>query len=372
MSAGLHIGVYPPLEFRLPGAGGAQPAFPFNCPGLALTHLGRGAVWLALCALGLGPRRRLAMPAYHCGSEVEAARLAGVEIDFYRVDARLQADEEDLRRAAAGADATYLISCFGFPPPEPPPGSPAIEDVAHALFSCDRDGRPLGSRAAAAIFCPRKSLGVPDGGAVLVAGQGVAALARRPPARPMLRSTLALAAARAALARPRAVRAAAAALIARASRADAAAQAGELTETVIGEWDLRVDDLEVAAGRPARLTAALAPRADATEVRERRRANYRWLAAELGERCFEPFRELPDGTAPLYLPVLASDRARAISRMLGRGVRPLEVWPVAHPLLDGRFADLRPLRERLLALPVHQHLDPWHMEAVASAAWAAL
>jgi len=53
--------------------------------------------------------------AYHCGSEVEAAHLAGIELDFYRVDAALRVDEEDLARAARGADAAYLISHFGFP-----------------------------------------------------------------------------------------------------------------------------------------------------------------------------------------------------------------------------------------------------------------
>src|SRR5256886_6943233 len=52
----------------------------------------RGAVWLALKALGLGPGSRLAMPAYHCGSEVEAARLAGVEVVFYRVLPTLRAE----------------------------------------------------------------------------------------------------------------------------------------------------------------------------------------------------------------------------------------------------------------------------------------
>ena len=44
-----------------------------------------------------------------------------------------------------------------------------------------------------------------------------------------------------------------------------------------------------------------------------------------------------------------------------------------HPLLDrARFAELDPARRELLALPVHQHLEPWHMERVLTAAKAAL
>ena len=373
MTAPLHVGVYPTLSPLALLTRSRAPEFPFDRPGLALTHLGRGAVWLALRALGLGPGSRVAMPAYHCGSEVEAARLAGVEIDFYRVDAALNADLDDMARAGGRADAVYLISNFGFPMPEPPPGKPVIEDAAHGLFSADGDGRPLGSRHDAAIFCPRKSLGVPDGGALLLAGGPAAAADGRPGAGAMARSTLSLLAARAALARPRALRAGAAALIARTSRADAAARAGTLTDTVIGEWDLEVADLEAAAGRPSRITARALGRLDAETIRARRRANYRALASELGELCFEPFRVLPPHTTPLYMPVLTRDRAAAMARLLERGVRAVEIWPVAHPLLDRRrFGELEPLREGLLGLPVHQDLDPWHVDAVARAARSAL
>ncbi|MDQ4131767.1 MAG: hypothetical protein M3179_00845, partial [Actinomycetota bacterium] len=157
------VGVYPPLSAP---ARGTRAAFPFAEPGFVLTHLGRGAVWLALRAMGLGPGHRLAMPAYHCGSEVEAARLAGLEIVFYRVDRTLVVDRDDLARASAGCDATYVISHFGFPPVAAPPGGRLIEDVAHGLFSLGPDG-PLGATGETAIFCPRKSLGVPDGGGLL-------------------------------------------------------------------------------------------------------------------------------------------------------------------------------------------------------------
>ena len=41
---------------------GTRRSFPFDQPGLRLTHLGRGAVWLAFHALGLGAGSRVAMP----------------------------------------------------------------------------------------------------------------------------------------------------------------------------------------------------------------------------------------------------------------------------------------------------------------------
>jgi dTDP-4-amino-4,6-dideoxygalactose transaminase len=369
-----HIGVYAPLA---PGTLVRRPRrdwFPLDRPGLRLTHLGRGAVWLALEALGLGRGSRVAMPAYHCGSEVEAAHLAGVDVDFYRVDGQLRVDAEDLARAAEGADAVYLVSHFGFPMADAPPGARlVIEDAAHGLCSADPAGRPLGSRGHAAVFSPRKSLGIPDGGAVVVRDGSPRAVDRRPGRRAMVRATGGHAVGRAALSRLGPVRRAAAALIDRASRTDAAAREGELTATVIGEWGLDREDMENAAGWPARLTAWTLPRVDPADVRARRRRNYAALAAELAELAPEPFRSLPEGTAPLFFPALVGDRDRAISRLLDHGVRALEVWPVPHPILDrSRHAELDPIRDGLLALPVHQSLREEHVERVLEAARAVL
>ncbi len=366
------IPVYPPLE--LGGRpGGDGPGFPLDLPRLRLTHLGRGAVWLALRTLGVGNGSAIAMPAYHCGSEVEAARLAGARVLFYRVDAQLRADPEDLVRVGREADAVYLVSHFGFPMPAAPAlGVPVIEDAAHGLFSLDAAGRPLGSLGAAAIFCPRKSLGVPDGGAVLVDG-ALADVPGRPPRKRILRSAAALLAGRGALAGAPPVRAAASRMIARSSRGDAAARAGNVTETVIGEWDLEVGDMENAARLPARVTEWVARRADAGRIRARRRANYLCLRDELADHVPEAYRELPEGTCPLYLPIRAADRPAAVRGLIERGVRTLEIWPVPHPLLDrSRFTELEPARRELLALPTHQLLAPWHIDAVAHAAKAVL
>jgi perosamine synthetase len=366
------VPVYPPLE--LGGARAGDPGFPFDDRAMMLTHLGRGAVWLALRALGVGEGSRVAMPAYHCGSEVEAARLAGAEVAFYRVGGDLRVDQEDLARVARASDVTYLISAFGFPITAPPAGALVVEDAAHGLFSLDPDGRPLGARGAAAIFCPRKSLGVPDGGAVLVRDDGASRGPRgRPPRKRILRSAGALLAGRGALSPLAPVRAAATRIIARASRGDAAARAGTATETVIGEWDLDVADMENAAAKPAALTERVVRRVDATAIRDRRRAHYTRLRDELAEHVPDAFRELPAGTCPLYLPVRAVDRPAALRALLEGGVRALEIWPVPHPLLDrARFVELEPARRELLALPTHHLLAERHLDQVAAAAKRAL
>jgi dTDP-4-amino-4,6-dideoxygalactose transaminase len=360
------LSVYPPLE---PAALVTRRSrqFPFDTGGLTLTHLGRGAVWLALKALGLGPGSRLAMPAYHCGSEVEAARLAGVEVVFYRVLPTLQADENDLLRAAKETDATYLISYYGFPMPPLPPGVRVIEDAAHALYSYD-GGAAIGSRGDAAVFCPRKTLGVPDGGAVLVRDGKIEA-AGRPPWKRMARSVASQGMGWAAQSRAGVLRAPATKVFSKVSRTERAVAAGTLTETVIGEWSLDVADLEIAASKCSRVTEWAVHGTDGRRIRDQRRRNYRILLDAIPEVCLAPFRDLPDGVAPLYYPVRVPERDRTIAELQKRGVRALEIWPVPHPLLDrSAHSELDPLREELLALPVHQGLSEWHMEQVAAAA----
>lgn len=370
MSADVLMSVYPPLEplsliARLPRY------FPFDQPNLTLTHRGRGAVWLALRALGLGPGSRLAMPAYHCGSEVEAARLAGIDIEFYRVDPWLSVDEEDLARAAKRTDATYLISYYGFPMATPPAGTRIIEDVAHALFS-NMGNVPMGSYGDAAIFCPHKTLGVPDGGALLLRGNTARAIGR-PSWKPIARSIAAQGAGWAAQSRIAPLRMTAAAVVHKASKAEAAVESGILTETIIGQWDLDISDLEAAASKPSRMTEWAVRGADGDKIREKRRKNYAILLDTVPEVCPDRFHVLSPGVAPLYYPIQVSERDRTIAELQKRGVRAIEIWPVPHPMLDRqRFAELEPLRQQMLALPVHQGLSDWHMHKVANAAREAI
>lgn len=360
--------VYPPFEFPRRGAhrrtgdhrdssrdSGRVPDFPFSEASLTLTHLGRGAVWLALRALGL-EGRRIAMPAYHCGSEVEAARVAGLEVAFYRVNSDLSVDVDHMRAIAGGCDALYLISFFGFPMPTEAALAtdlPVIEDLAHGLFSLDAAGTPLGSQGAAAIFCPRKTLGVPDGGTLLMNVEG--RVDEQNDARLMARSIASLAVGRLAATSAALINRPASWALSKISRTERAAASGEMTERVIGEWNLTEADLQAAAAAPSPLTEWALARVHGDEIRRLRRANYQVMAEALGPLVPAGFRLLPEGTCPLYLPTRVDDRSDALGRLWSRGLRAMEVWPISHPLLDTEeFAELSDLRESLIALPVHQ------------------
>ena len=116
------------------------------------------------------------MPSLHCGVEVQAAIDAGLRVGFYRLVDELRVDEEDLeRKLRARPGVVFVIHYFGFGQPYieriaelcQRAGSILIEDCAHALFS-KHAGLTLGAFAPIAIFSLRKSLPIPDGGALKV------------------------------------------------------------------------------------------------------------------------------------------------------------------------------------------------------------
>ncbi len=362
-----------------------------------LAHLGRGALYLGCRVLASrcecpGPHS-VAVPSYHCGSEIETLYRAGFVLRFYRVRSDLTVDTDSFAEASRGACFRYVVSFFGFPPLVeglwPPAESDevgswlVVEDAAHALYSCYPDGTPVGSRSAVAIFSVRKSLGVPDGGALLVRGEegeGAgchfdACLPGTPPPGRRLRSVasqtlLALAA------HPGATGRVAAQMTSRLSRTERAALAGELEEAVYAfeggsGWELEEGSLRTAATRASLLTYMVLAGQFPSEAAAARRANYHRLLWEFGLGEFVPpgLDALPDGAVPLFLPVLTRDRRRAVASFYEAGIRVAEVWPVAHRLTDERFArELEGIRSSLLALPVHHELRAGALEKVGEKA----
>src|SRR3954465_698421 len=158
-------------------------AFPFAQPGLRYRYFARNAVWDAVQLLGLAGRRVL-IPAYHHGVELETLLAAGVEPVFFRVDGQMRADFEDARAKGEGAAALYVIHYAGFPQDMEAArqlacelGVPLIEDCALALLS--RDGeKPLGSFGDVSVFCLYKTIPVPNGGVLLARGAVAKGLGR--------------------------------------------------------------------------------------------------------------------------------------------------------------------------------------------------
>lgn len=120
------------------------------------TASGRAALYLLFRALDL---KRVYMPAYNCWVVLEAALLAGKEVEFFDVDyPRFGIRPDELARIRRRPGIVVATHQFGFPEDVPgmqeqlaETGHTIVEDCAGSMFSQFR-GETLGQRGMAAIY----------------------------------------------------------------------------------------------------------------------------------------------------------------------------------------------------------------------------
>jgi CelD/BcsL family acetyltransferase involved in cellulose biosynthesis len=345
----LGVGVWPPLP---PAAAARRPVarlpFPLAEPGCTLLAKGRHALYAGARALGLSGE--VLVPAYCHGSEVEALVRAGLEPRWYAGGPALEPDEDELEGLLGPhTRALHVTHYLGFPQDGgrwrrwcDERGLVLIEDGAQSWLAETPDG-PVGSFAHLAIVCLYKSVGVPDGAALLVeaepeagapAGSGAAVAARKAAAWVAGRSALA------------------GTLVSRRDR-----RPGE-DDLSLGEW----------RSGPSAATRVLLPRLARPEVAPARRAAYEALLEELGERVPRPFDSLPAGASPFAFPLETEEKDALLDRLAARGVNALDLWSQTppHPGADG-FPEVDRRRRTTVCLPSHQELGPEGVEHVLRA-----
>jgi perosamine synthetase len=345
--------------------------FPFDQPGLRYRYFARNAVWDAVQILGLGGKKVL-LPAYHHGVELETLLAAGVQPVFFRVDSQMRADFGDAKAKSDGAAALYVIHYAGFPQDMQAArqlanelGVPVIEDCALALLS--RDGeKPLGSFGDLSVFCLYKTIPVPNGGALLARGDYARKLDLLSPVRaPSIASTASHLIG--SMLSNLELRTGEAGRRARQAMRDAgrwAVRRANVERVSTGTQHFNVDDVDLGMSAASHLVLR---NQDTAGIVERRRRNYFLLYAMLRDVGPPVTGELKPGVCPLFYPMPVDDKAGAIARLLARGVETVDFWRVRHPAVPpGAFPDVDRLRERVLELPVHQDLSPADAEHVAS------
>jgi CelD/BcsL family acetyltransferase involved in cellulose biosynthesis len=155
---------------------------------------------------------------------------------------------------------------------------------------------------------------------------------------------------------------------------------GTLTDQPLGSFgDLGVLSLQpaglqaaVVAGIPGadpapygRWDGFLVARLAAGDPRARRRANYRTLLAELAGQVPEPFDRLPEGAAPLVLPVASEDPGGLLARLERHGIGGLDFRAGLRP--GPGFPNARRLAASAIGLPVHQELRRQHLDRIVAA-----
>ena len=135
--------------------------------------LARYALMDALRIVGVKPGSRILLPAYLCRDLLAPLHILGCHALWYQVAPDMTpADPPDIWPLS---DVVLAINYFGFPQNLKPfevyaarTGALVIEDNAHGYLSQDLTGRWLGCRTGLGIFSFRKTLRIPDGGALLV------------------------------------------------------------------------------------------------------------------------------------------------------------------------------------------------------------
>jgi dTDP-4-amino-4,6-dideoxygalactose transaminase len=331
-------------------------------------HFSRDALHALFRALAAPPGTPVWMPSFHCGMEVRAAADTGLVPRFYRVEADLSIDEEDLARALRrDPGPVLLIHYFGFPQPGierlaalcRERGVPLVEDASHAFLSSAGD-RPLGSFAPAATFSLYKTLGTADGGSLRIDESALARLTGRPfrvpPPDP---GPLVPWAELRHIERRR-----------RGHRGQSHAELAAIFARRAATAEARIFEGPWRYGRGlSRLSQALVKSLDPEAVRARRRSNYLGLASRLrAAPGFRPvFDGLPAGVCPLYLPVFVRHRTEILLRLQAAGVETFLFGLFHHPALDpGCFPEAGLLREEILCLPIHQDLGETDLDRMAA------
>jgi dTDP-4-amino-4,6-dideoxygalactose transaminase len=316
--------------------------------------------------MGLGPGDVVLAPAYHHGSEIEALFRVGVKVRYFDVTARLEPDAAELDRLVGpGVRVLFLIHYLGFPQDAgrwrdwcDDRGLWLFEDAAQAWLAA-RDGIPVGSHGDLAIFCMYKTIGVPDGAALIC---------RRPASPPTSRRRLgSLGLVRrhgAWLAQKNAL------------PATVLTELSELSLWIAGrESRSSKDEFELGdPNEPLSFGAErILPKAYHESIADRRRANYRYLFKRLSACVPAPFASLPDGASPFAFPIEADEPGRVVEALQLRGVNALLLWKHPHPSLAvANYPIARRLRETVIALPVHQELTSANLRQIADAVQEAL
>ena len=372
-----------PLDTALMTRGRRQARpFPLDQPRTLLTFSGSAAMYQAFRALGLPPGSTVLCPSYNCGHEIEPLLRQGLRVRCYRVGADLRSDPADIqRRVTPDVRAVLVTHFFGFAQRLGElralcerHGLYLVEDCAHALLSDDEDGT-LGRVGHLAVYSMRKTLPIPNGGAVLFNDDSIRMPEplEPPPALTTWRKAVALVG-KSAVDQARRfdswrdlLPAAALAPVVGGSELVARLYPGRATACYDPDDDGLGFDSAILRWGISPYSLELLDHIGWEGIAERRRHNYRVLADGLRELdgCGLLFAGVPERTCPLFLPMLVTRRDRLFDHLVRHRIYPAVWWDQLHPAVSWpEFPEAVDLKERVLALPVHQDLDDLQLDHV--------
>jgi len=364
------VPVYQTLSFWdlvEPGTNTWKSVFPFDAPGGIWTFSGRVALHLGLPSLQLPAESTVLVPNYFQGVEIDTLLHHKHKLEFYRVDAGLQVDLDDVAtRLSPSVSALHIIHYFGWPQDMQAivdfcteHDLRLIEDCALSLFS--RDAKAwLGSYGDLSLFSVYKTLALPHGGfLVLKEGRAEGSLRRPAWSTVLTQTTDLLQQHMRATGWGHVERGVRHALGALGSLWSSAATRGVTSGGAT--WEPRLLEFGASTVIPGLMRSMLPDRIIAT-----RRRNFFHLANRLAEVTHHPLGALPDHACPLFYPIRVKSKLEVMARLAELGVGSVNLWWEPHPACPQELArEVAPLRNDLLELPIHQSLSIDDIERVA-------
>ena len=104
----------------------------------------------------------------------------------------------------------------------------------------------------------------------------------------------------------------------------------------------------------------IAYRSPHLEIARRRRQNYAFLAEQLtGLSRADPLLQLPNGACPLAFPLVVEEPEGLLRELRSGGIGADHFWNEFHPAFPAdEFPESTYLKTHVVALPIHQDLDP--------------
>jgi dTDP-4-amino-4,6-dideoxygalactose transaminase len=383
------VPISPSLSFR--SVVGSRPGvsscpFPFDHERTVYTFSGTGAIYQAAKVLGLSAGENLLCPAYNCGHEIDPFLRQNVKVKLFSVTEGLQADVDHLTRQIDQQTRAVLVThYFGFPQALDQirsicneRGLFLIEDCAHCLFSKDRE-RPLGIIGDLAVFSMRKSLPIPNGGALVINNPHLKLTENlsEPASIATWSKMLDLWVRSLKTAVPDTTR----------SLGASALLVGMLPLVIARKlarklwmWDPLVwHDLDdesfcreetIYSWKMASIGQRIIKGIEPDLVVFRRRSNYEYLLDALAETgSVRPiYRTLPRSVCPLYFPVFVDQPEQMVQDLARQKVGAIRWWGTFHPAIKWEeFPRESFFKRHVVALPVHQDLTHRHLQELVEA-----
>jgi dTDP-4-amino-4,6-dideoxygalactose transaminase len=350
-----------------------------------LFYSARYALFHGLAALGLRSGDKLLVPAYCCGTEVDPILAKGIEIKWYKIEEDLSISIDHLQKEwEEGVKGLLVTHYLGFDYLTEEIMNFVnerkillIEDCAHAFLSSTESDIPLGAIGDAAIFSLRKSLPIPDGGALMLKNidlnGGSFKLEPPNPFSVLFRSFELFGKNSTPSGRYKAR------ILSHYTRCVGKAARnfrfflrvfyklfnfGESCLVNPNSYDF---DTKASNWNMSAFSRRLLQFQDWKDIVKRRRENFTYLLEKLqGIDGVKPLMSsVPDGICPLFFPLLVKNREKLHDFLLKHGVDSHPWWGYFHPKVPwGSFPNAVRLKKEILGLPIHQDLNPEHMNKI--------